>query len=328
MGKLLGSDPNNIRYYGTGRAFFKPAGESGYHDMGSMDSLSLTQSVTTESLYDTRTAARAEVKKRETERSASVAISLREWTEQNLLTAFLGSAFNDNNQAAGYQDLAETTVVEDAFVDLSKQDVSLLKLSHGAVTDGPFQVGETLTGGTSSATGVVVWVGSGFVELVNISGAFQAGETVTGGTSSGTASVSGTETSADVCVVDAASPTTRYVQGTDYKLDADAGMLMVLSAGSISGSPYVAFNNGALSIRKAYMFSGSSRQGEFLFVSDADDDGPRVRIRVHKMQFIADGDTPLMGDGVSALPLTGTILADTSQPSGQEYWSIEEMAAA
>lgn len=53
---------------------------------------------------------------------------------------------------------------------------------------GTFTVGETVTGGTSSATGTVLFVGNGFL-LVTPSGTFQAAETITGGSSSATATV-------------------------------------------------------------------------------------------------------------------------------------------
>lgn len=54
---------------------------------------------------------------------------------------------------------------------------------------GTFTVGETITGGTSSATATVSVVGNGFLLLGSPSGTFTAGETVTGGSSSATATV-------------------------------------------------------------------------------------------------------------------------------------------
>jgi hypothetical protein len=67
------------------------------------------------------------------------------------------------------------------------------ELAHGVVV-GAFEVGETITGGTSGATAVI----AGFKNTVilNLSdidesaGAFVAGETITGGTSAATATVS------------------------------------------------------------------------------------------------------------------------------------------
>ena len=69
---------------------------------------------------------------------------------------------------------------------------SELKIVHGTVTSGPFQAAETVTGGTSGATGVVVQVNSGSIEVKTVSGTFAAEETITGGTSGASAAVTST----------------------------------------------------------------------------------------------------------------------------------------
>jgi len=70
---------------------------------------------------------------------------------------------------------------------------SELNITHGTVTGGPFQAGETITGGTSGATAVVDVVGSGYLDVSSVaSGPFQDGETITGGTSSASAAITTT----------------------------------------------------------------------------------------------------------------------------------------
>lgn len=54
---------------------------------------------------------------------------------------------------------------------------------------GAYSVAETVTGGTSGATGVVVAAASDYLEFTTVSGTFRAGETITGGTSGRTATV-------------------------------------------------------------------------------------------------------------------------------------------
>jgi len=72
--------------------------------------------------------------------------------------------------------------------------VSQLKsMNIGAVTNGPFEHGETITGGTSGAKGRVVVNtanGSPNIYFVAISGIFESAETITGGTSGATATTS------------------------------------------------------------------------------------------------------------------------------------------
>lgn len=63
-------------------------------------------------------------------------------------------------------------------------------LNHGAVVGGPFQVAETVTGGTSGATAVVATQAPGYVTVNTITGVFVAGETITGGTSGATSVLS------------------------------------------------------------------------------------------------------------------------------------------
>jgi hypothetical protein len=75
---------------------------------------------------------------------------------------------------------------------------TLKSMNIGAVTNGPFQHGEIITGGTSGATGRVVITtpnGSSNIYFVSISGTFQSGETITGGTSTATATTSSGPTS-------------------------------------------------------------------------------------------------------------------------------------
>lgn len=69
----------------------------------------------------------------------------------------------------------------------------LRKISIGAVASGPFQHGETVTGGSSGATGRVVGRtanGTALLEFVWLSGTFQSGEVLTGGTSGASATSS------------------------------------------------------------------------------------------------------------------------------------------
>jgi len=76
--------------------------------------------------------------------------------------------------------------------------VNLLKsINIGAVTAGPFQHGETITGGTSAGKGRVIVNtanGASAIFYVIISGTLQSGEVITGGTSGATATTSSSAT--------------------------------------------------------------------------------------------------------------------------------------
>jgi len=75
---------------------------------------------------------------------------------------------------------------------------TLKTITIGAITGGPFQHGETITGGTSGATGRVIvttLTGTTTLYFVVLSGTFQNGETLTGGTSAATATTGSTSSS-------------------------------------------------------------------------------------------------------------------------------------
>jgi hypothetical protein len=70
---------------------------------------------------------------------------------------------------------------------------ALKSMNIGAITNGPFQHGETITGGTSAAKGrVVINTANGATAIlfVSVSGTFVSGEVITGGTSAATATTS------------------------------------------------------------------------------------------------------------------------------------------
>jgi hypothetical protein len=69
--------------------------------------------------------------------------------------------------------------------------------------------------------------------------------------------------------------------------------------------------------------SSSSGNKKIIFVSDKDDQGIRTRWTFHKIKINLDGDFPLIGPGAAILSVKGTVIADTTQPSGQEYFKTE-----
>ncbi len=323
----IASSADNIRYNGTGRSYTAEVAGTEFEDLGELDKLNFSCKVTTESLKSTRNAARATILEVEKEREATLAFGLREVTNENLKMALLGSAINALNQSASYVAQTAKTLVDDKYIDLGHLNVFLTKLSHGSISGGgAFTIAETVTGGTSSATGKVGFSAAGYCELYNVSGTFVAGEVITGGTSAKTATLSGVETLEDVIVTNG-DQSTRYAQGTDYSLDPDYGYIRELSATStiVSHAVEVSYDYEAVTKNYIWGMSASSVQKKLVFVSDKDDLGPRQRWTFHKVQLNLNGDFPLIGEGAQTLQVTGTVLADTTQASGQEYYKLEMM---
>lgn len=77
-------------------------------------------------------------------------------------------------------------------------------INIGAVTSGPFLHGETITGGTSGATGKVIIKtanGASAILYVVLTGTFQSGEVITGGVSGATATTSSTPVNAGIVIL-------------------------------------------------------------------------------------------------------------------------------
>lgn len=71
-------------------------------------------------------------------------------------------------------------------------------VEHGAVTGGPFQVGETITGATSNGTGTITIVNAGDLNVDVNHNDFEDGETITGGISDATAVLSSVDTGSNI----------------------------------------------------------------------------------------------------------------------------------
>ena len=105
---------------------------------------------------------------------------ITEYTDTELSQLFV----NDNFQ------INEITIAAGAG-ELSRGEILHLPtiITHGAVTGGPFVAGETVTGGTSSKTATVLYVGSGYLIVKDDTGIVTS-EVLTGGTSGATATTS------------------------------------------------------------------------------------------------------------------------------------------
>jgi len=316
----LASSADNIRYNGTGRCYVGAVAGASFDELGDLENLNFNMSVSTEKLKTNRNAAKATILEVESEREAGISFGLREMTNENLKMALLGSAINTLNQSASYLNAVTPTFVDDLYVDLGYLNLFSTKLT-GAITVGDLAIGDTLTGGTSSATAKVAYIAAGNIEVVNLSGTFQVGETVSNG---GTGSIvpTGIETLEDVVVTDTTGAT-RRVSGTDYTFDPDYGYLRKLSTGSIVAGDKVSADYEAVNKKYIWAMSSSSVSKKIIFVSDKDDQGIRTRWTFHKVQINLDGDFPLIGSGAAILSVKGTVLADTTQASGQEYYKVE-----
>jgi len=322
MGNLT-SNPANIRFNGTGRAYAGAVAGTSFDDLGELDGINFNVEVSTETLKSTRNASRGTIIERETERNASLSFGLREMSNNNLKMVLLGSDIVAANQAAAGVFQEAKTFAADLYVDLGKVNVFVTKIT-GTIT-GALAVADEVTGALSGATGKIAYVGADHVVLVNVSGTFQSGEAIEETADTNYITATGIETQEDVCITSAAGDV-RRVQGTDYTIDPDYGYIRQLSSGDMTGTDVVSYDHEAVDIDYFHGMSAGSVEKKIIFVTDKDDQGPRFRYTFHKVQINLNGEFPLLGDGASVLQVSGSVLKDTTQPSGQEFFKKEIMS--
>jgi hypothetical protein len=321
---MLGSNVNNIRFNGSGRVYMGAVAGSSMYEIGELESLTFGMSVSTEKLSSNRNASRATILEVESEREANINLGLRELSEENLQVAFLGGTINADNQAASYADQVVPTYVNDQYVDLGHLNVFVTKIT-GVIT-GTVAVGDTVTGDSSGVTAKVAFVGANYLILVNVSSFddIESGEQLEALADTNYITATSIEKLEDVCITSVAEDELR-VQGTDYDLDPDYGYLRKDSTGDIVATDVVSYDYEAVSRKYIHGLSSGSVEKKIVIVTDKDDTGPRQRYTFHKVKLVMNGDMPLIGDGVAAPTLQGSVLSDSTQSSGQEYFKCEMM---
>lgn len=316
---------NNMRMNGTGRLYISDVGATDPGvEVGEIDGLSDSISVSEDKIYSNRTAGKVVIGTVANETEASLSFGAREQTEFNLQMGYQAGAASDSSQLAGALDAVEKTLVEGAYLDMGKTDCFLTRLTIGAVTGGPFVAGETVTGGTSTATGKVAWTETGLLELINVTGTFVVGETLTGGTSTASAAIATVNKVNDMVVTNnAATPTTRYELGTDYDLDADYGYIRKASGSTIAAAVFISADHAAMTKHTIHAMSAQGTEKRLVFVSDKNDKGRRMRYTYHRVSLTLNGEAQKIGSGEQVIPIQGTIMADTSKPTGQQFISVE-----
>ncbi|MBU0995966.1 MAG: hypothetical protein KJ737_26020 [Proteobacteria bacterium] len=322
---MLAPNTNNY-FYGSGRLYFKSNSDSGFLALGNVPKLEIEITIEKQTHYSNQEGTRLKDKERIAEKGATASFDMEEYSAENLNLAFLGNGIQSGSQLSGQLDAESITVVDDRFVSLGKMDLSILRIDHGVVTDGPFEPGETITGTTSSATATIAWADdtNRYLECINVSGTFQEGETITGGTSTATASVTSISTKKDVVVTDAATPTTRYILGTDYSLDLAGGLLRKLKTGSISTTCFVSANYGAKTTKSIRALANSETTGELLFIPTSDD-GPRWKIEGWKVSLSINGAVGFITEDVGSIPMTAEFLADTDNHPDEPFYRATEI---
>jgi len=178
-------------------------------------------------------------------------------------------------------------------------------------------VGETVTGGTSGATAIVVSDSATALIVDNVVGTFTVGETITGGTSAETATVAAPPThQRGFAIVQDETDTTTYVAGTDYLIDENLkdgkiGRILVLEGGAIADGDilHISYDYATATYTEIRAFANTQIEGRLRFVSD-NPAGQQTELEIWRCSLAPSGDTAMIGDDWSTLGFTGEILKD------------------
>jgi len=299
---------------------------SGERDLGNAPAFSFSAAIEKLEHYSSRGGLKAKDKEIISQITPSLSFTLDEINEDNLSLLTLGTVENVVQAA--------TSVVDEAFVgylgratQLSKRKIGVTTLAHGTVTNGPFVVGDLVTGATSLATGRVTTVGTGFIQVAT-AGTFTSTEVI-----NAPATKAATLNAAPVFVpgvlkITNVGSTTTYIAGTDYKIDLSLkddqiGRIWILEGSAITdGQPLLAtFGCTGYTYKVVRAFKETQIEGFLRFVSGNPAGGQR-ELRIWRCSLTPTGDTALIGEDWATLGFTGEILKDEVGHPESPYMDI------
>ncbi len=328
------SNPDNYTL-GRGCIFFDNG--TGERELGNAPEFNIGVDVDLIEHFSSKSGLRIKDKRVVNELTPTLSFILDEINRENVADAFLAD-IETVVQSASDESRLDQTVACNRYLDMATgvqehevdaRDIGNRVLLHGTVAGGPFVAGETVTGGTSGATAVVlrVDVGSLVVDAPGGTPPFVDAETITGGTSAATAPVSvpvspvaplvaiGDGTffdNRDVVVVDSATGLVFGVLGTDYELKSRQGLVRILPTLAFiadGADADVFFRQAAATYESIKGFAKTELEGFMRFVSDVPV-GNNVEVKIWRANIILDGETAFIGEDFSQLSFTGEILGD------------------
>ncbi len=340
------TNPDNYTL-GRGCIFFDNG--TGERELGNSPEFNIGVDVDLIEHFSSKSGLRVKDKRVVNELTPTMSFILDEINRENIADAFLADIESVSQTQAG--DLTKLAQAADCnrYIDLAtgiqdheldQRNVGLQRLLHGTVAGGPFVVGETVTGGTSSATAVVLRVDVGSLVVNTVAGGpFVDAETITGGTSTATAPVSVPVTAptnhvafgdgtfldtTDVVITDTATGLIFLVKGVDYTVKHKQGLVLILAgltAVPDGTSVDIDFARLAALYESIKGFAKTELEGFLRFISDVPV-GNNLEVKIWRANIILDGETAFIGEDFSQLSFTGEILADPVGHPDNQFMEI------
>lgn len=295
-------------------------------DLGNAPSIAFNVSFETLTHANTRSGLKSIDKTVKLSLTPKVTFSIDEMTVENVATALMADVTKVTQAAADVAGAVAAVALNRNYKLINTADstrkfkVGLNKINHGVVTDGPFTVGETVTGGTSSATGDVIRVDANTLGLSNITGTFEAGETLTGGTSTATATSTSAVTFDEKDLAVSVSSTV-MTKGTDYTVDGKSGRIVPVPGGAINDGDTLDWEGSCLAHSYSIMqgFKQTSIEGSFTYIPDVPE-GNNIEMEFWKVSLSPTGDIGLISDEFMKIDFEGEILKDEVNHPDSPYF--------
>jgi hypothetical protein len=121
--------------------------------------------------------------------------------------------------------------------------------------------------------------------------------------------------------------TTTYVEGTDYTIDRETGLLGIVNSGAIldDSALNVTLSASEYTGEAVEYLNATQVEMELKFIG-CPSDGQKYETTIYKVKVAATGEVGLKGDEYIPIPFTGTALADTSKGSGlSQYGKVRTL---
>lgn len=322
------STPNVENYVlGRGSLYYSPWNETtlqyeAERHLGNSPEVSFQASVDRLDHFSSMSGIKAKDKTAVQQASPKLSFTLEEFVAENWKLLAYGSDVAVSQAASGEISVPVVAPVLGRYYDLGKYQIQTRRIAHGTVTGGPFQTGETITGGTSTATAKILKVESGQLIVAVLTGTFAASETITGGTSSAHATSSSLATAVSGLVVcKSTSGNTYYAPTTDFIVDARTGQVLITPESNIDEDVTFTFGCAALNYTKIQGLTSLSSTGKLRFVSD-NPEGKNYIFEAWKCQVAPNGDTGFISSEWGSMKFEADILRDATYHPDSPYFDI------
>ena len=127
-----------------------------------------------------------------------------------------------------------------------------------------------------------------------------------------------------ITVTDLKMGVTVYVNGVDYTVDNESGLITIVPGGAIVDGSVLTWDgsNAAVASFAVDGLSEGKIEGKLRYRSSVDQVGPRMLLDAFKVSMSPDAAIALLGDTFAEIGLKGSVLPDATRPVGQQFVKI------